>query len=96
MSKVVEVIVTMLLNIAVPVWLLRFDEHRLSQERLARAWPRASFWSAVVTFGPLCLPVHFVRTRRSVTGFLLGLLALAVALGLQILVSLALSALGGE
>ena len=96
MLDVVAVILQLVLGIALPTLLLRFDEHRLSHERLARAWPRASFWSAVVAFGPLCLPVHFVRTRRSVTGFLLGLLALAVALGGQILVSLALSALSGE
>jgi hypothetical protein len=96
MLDVVALIVQLLLGIAVPACLLRFDEHRLSQSMLARAWPQASFWSAVVAFGPLCLPVHFMRTRRSVTGLGLGLLALAVAFGVQILVALAFSALAGE
>lgn len=96
MLDVVAVVLQLALGIALPAWLLRVDEHRLSPRMLARAWPKASFWSAVVAFGPLCLPVHFVRTRRSVTGLLLGLLALAVALGAQILVGLALSQLGGE
>jgi hypothetical protein len=96
MLDVVAVVLQLALGIAVPAWLLRFDEHRLSPAMLERAWPRASFWSAVVAFGPLCLPVHFVRTRRSVVGLLLGLLALIVALGVQILVGLALSFLGGE
>jgi hypothetical protein len=96
MVDVVALIVQLALGIALPAWMLRFDERRLSQGMLARAWPKASFWSAVVAFGPLCLPVHFVRTRRSVAGLLLGLLALAVALGAQILVGLALSGLGGE
>jgi hypothetical protein len=49
------------------------DMRRSPPERLARAWNSASFWSAVVAFGPLCIPVHFARTRRSVLGFLLGL-----------------------
>lgn len=96
MLDVVVVTVQLALGIAVPAWLLRRDERRLPEGMLARAWPQASFWSAVVAFGPLCLPVHFVRTRRSVMGFLLGLLALAVALGVQLLAGWGLSVLAGE
>jgi hypothetical protein len=57
---------------------------RSSRERLSRGWNVASFWSAVVAFGPLCLPVHFVRTRRSLLGFLEGVawaVGVLVALG---------------
>ena len=45
---------------------------RLPPERYVRSWNEASFWSAVVAFGPLCIPVHFIRTRRSLVGALLG------------------------
>ena len=61
-----------------PYRIVRFDEQRLSSERLERAWNPASFWIAVVVFGPLSLPVHFTRTRRSLLGFLLNM-ELAVA-----------------
>jgi hypothetical protein len=61
------------LNIAVPATIVRRDLARLTGERWARAWPDASVWSAVVMFGPLCLPVHFIRTRRSLTGVALGI-----------------------
>jgi hypothetical protein len=61
------------LNIALTAWVVRFDERRLGPSGLARAWNWASFWSAVVAFGPLCIPVHFARTRRTTLGFLLGI-----------------------
>jgi hypothetical protein len=73
-----------------PYLIVRFDEKRLSPERLARAWNPASFWIAIVVFGPLSLPVHFTRTRRSLLGFALGLglaaaAMLAASLPLQLL-----------
>lgn len=49
------------LNIALPWWIVRFSERRLPPRAAARAWSDASFRSAVVVFGPLCLPVHFAR-----------------------------------
>jgi len=63
------------------------DERRLAERTLERAWPPQSRDAAI--FGlwlmgvhPLCLLVHFTRTRRSVPGFLLGLgWLLAVMLG---------------
>jgi hypothetical protein len=61
------------LNIAVPWWIVRRDLGRLPDERLARAWNDASFWISIVMFGPLCLPFHFAKTRRSVLGVMLGL-----------------------
>lgn len=49
------------------------DERRLSEDRLARAWPPSSRNAALVAFGILALPVHFARTRghlRDVRGAL--------------------------
>jgi hypothetical protein len=67
------------LGIAVPAGIVRYDVARLTGEQLARAWPEASLWSAVVAFGPLCLPVHFIRTRRNWAGVDLGIAALVAA-----------------
>ena len=62
------------LGIALPACIVRFDTRRLDADRLARAWPDTSFWIAVVAFGPLCIPVHFWKTRRSLLGLVLGLI----------------------
>jgi len=80
------------LGILVPHDILRHDVEQLRGEALARAWPDASLWSAVVTFGPLCLPLHFIRTRRSWAGLGLGVLWLLVA---GMLITLPVEALGG-
>jgi hypothetical protein len=96
MFDVLEVVVQMVLNIALPAWLIRWDERRLSELQLSRAWPPASFWIAVVAFGPLCLPFHFVRTRRSLLGLVWGILAFAVALSGLLLAGIVLGALGPE
>jgi len=69
------------------VW---WDERRLSPETLARAWPTSTRILAAVAFGPLCLPVHFWRTRRSFSGTLLGCL---FAIGVLVLNFAAVAAL---
>ena len=79
MAEAVLVLLSFALGIAIPAWLVRFDMRRLSEERLARAWPDVSLWVAVVAFGPLCIPVHFWKTRRSLLGLLLGLVCFAAA-----------------
>jgi hypothetical protein len=72
--------VSFALGIIVPAVIVRRDVARLGGERLSRAWPEASLWSAVVVFGPLCVPIHFIRTRRSWAGLGLGVLWLACAI----------------
>jgi hypothetical protein len=79
------------LGILVPATIVRRDLRSLHGERLARAWPDASLWAAVVVFGPLCLPVHFIRTRRSWPG--LGLAAFWLVCAI-LLISLPVEALG--
>ncbi len=73
--------------------LVTWDERRLGPVEDARAWPVASKWASILAFGPLCLPVHFVRTRRTFRGAGLGFLALAAILGAASLLSLGLDAL---
>lgn len=72
-SEVLLFTLSFALGIAVPASIVRFDLSRLRGERLARAWPDASLWSAVVVFGPLSVPIHFLRTRRSWAGLGLGI-----------------------
>jgi hypothetical protein len=82
---VVDFLLQLLLGVFLTATVVRRDMQRLPPEGLARAWNSASFWSAIVAFGPLSIPVHFVRTRRSFVGLALGVLWAAgvlVALGL--------------
>jgi hypothetical protein len=68
----VDLLVQIVLGIVLTATVVRRDMRRLPPERYVRSWNEASFWSAVVAFGPLCIPVHFIRTRRSLVGALLG------------------------
>jgi hypothetical protein len=71
------------LGIAVSWGILRRDLRRLAGEELARAWPDATLWMAVVLLGPLSVPFHFIRTRRSWAGLGLALLWFGLAVGLS-------------
>lgn len=84
MLNVLELVLDLLLGVALTAWVIRRDMRSLPPERYARSWNVASFWSAVVAFGPLSIPVHYARTRRSILGFLRGVLwAIAVAFVLE-------------
>lgn len=64
-AEFVDYVLAWLVAMPATYAILRFDESRLSEERLEHAWPPTSRNAAIVAFGPLCLLVHFVRTRRS-------------------------------
>ncbi len=53
-------------------WVIKRDEKKLSEEMLARAYAPATLACSVFLFQQLAVLVHFVRTRRSLRGFLLG------------------------
>jgi len=72
MSEVLVLLVQFFASIFVTAWIVRFDIRRLPPALRERAWPDSSLWAAVVWFSPLCLLVHFLRTRRSLTGLALG------------------------
>ena len=93
MGEVLLFTLSFALGIAVPWQIVRRDLTHLTGKRLARAWPDASVWAAVVVFGPLCLPVHFIRTRRSWLGLALGVgwllgAILAISLPIELLARL--------
>jgi hypothetical protein len=96
-SEILVIALSLILNALLPYLIVGRDLRRLSGDRLARAWTDASFLSAVVVFGPLALPVHFTKTRRSLAGFGLGVGMAALCLLAQALVTGLLStALGME
>lgn len=80
-DEIAEYVLAAAIQMALPYWLLRRDEGKLSAAQAARRFPDSTFWVAIVAFGPLAIPIHFVRTRRSLVGLALGLAWLAVTLG---------------
>jgi peptidoglycan biosynthesis protein MviN/MurJ (putative lipid II flippase) len=95
LAETLIVALSLVLNALLPYLIVRRDLARLSEERLARAWTPASFLSAVYAFGPLSLPVHFAKTRRSLLGFALGIGWLVLAVLAEAAVTAALGALLG-
>lgn len=73
MTEIVQLSLQLALGILLTWWVLRRDTDRLPPVQQQRAWNDASFWVAVVVFNPLCIPIHFIRTRRSLGGVALGL-----------------------
>jgi hypothetical protein len=91
---VIDLVLQIALGVALTAWVVRRDMRRLPPPLYARSWNEASFWSAVVAFYPWSILVHFVRTRRSLWGLLLGLFWVAVVLGTLFLVSAGVEWLG--
>jgi hypothetical protein len=76
--ELVQVIVSWCVTLPAVILVIRADERRLAADALERAWPPQSRDAAI--FGlwnlgvhPLCVLIHFARTRRSVLGTGLGL-----------------------
>ena len=95
MSETLIVTLSLVLNSLFPYLIVRRDLSRLSDERLARAWTEASFLAAVLAFGPLSLPVHFAKTRRTLFGLGLGLAFCALSVTAQGLLAALLGAVLG-
>lgn len=83
MVDVLDVVIAMLVGSAGTWLVVTWDERRLSADRLDRAWPTSTKLAAALGFGPLALPVHFWRTRRTVLGTLLGVLAMGLVFALH-------------
>ena len=77
MQEILELTLSAVFTSGAAFWIVWFDERRLTPEQEYFAWPETTRLAAVVAFGPLCLPVHFWRTRRSLLGFLFGLVCTA-------------------
>ncbi len=93
MMDVLEILVSWAVTTAFMFAVVILDERRMDQRddpRLERAWPPSSRASAIVGFGVLALPLHFLRTRRSLVGLLLAIGFTALALAVE---AIALAAL---
>lgn len=84
-AELVEAVLGWVVVMPLTWLLLRLDESRLSEAQLENAWPPSARNVYVLFFSPLCLVVHFVKTRRWYVGWLLGLLAMALVLGVDML-----------
>lgn len=87
---VIELVISWIVTTALTFLVVIVDERRMSHERLERAWPEASRDAAIIAFGVLALPIHFMKTRthfRSARG-LLGL-PLGLVLGVVAIVVIA-------
>jgi len=73
MDDVLALVIPQLAAIIFVFVVLAWDETRMTNEMRDRAWPTASRRIAAVYFTPFALPIHFLRTRRSWRGLLLGL-----------------------
>jgi hypothetical protein len=93
MHDVLEILVSWAVSTAFMFAIVIMDERRMDRRddpRLERAWPPSSRASAIVGFGIVALPLHFLRTRRSFVGFLLAVGFTAAALVVE---TIALAAL---
>jgi hypothetical protein len=93
--EVVLIVFMILCVMGLSSLVVRFDEKRLDEESLERAWPETSRDSALIGLAFLASPLltlfavayHFVRTRRyGWKGFLLGIFVpLAIVFCLELL-----------
>jgi hypothetical protein len=101
--QLVQVIASWVVTLPAVIVVIKADERRLTGEALERAWPPQSRDAAI--FGlwnmgvhPLCVLIHFARTRRTLLGTGLGLVwLLAIMLadaGVQTGVAAAIERLG--
>ena len=104
--EIAIIIVSCTVVITASSLIVRFDERRLSEEQLERAWLPSSRDNALIGLSMLVTPLlglfavwfHFVRTRRwGLRGLVLGKLAVVVILILNAVAVLSLaSAVGLE
>jgi hypothetical protein len=100
--EVVQIVASWAATLPTVATIIVLDERHLEGEALARAWPPQSRDAAI--FGiylgvpPFCVLVHFVRTRRSTLGVVIGLLwfcaVVAINIGAQVGVAIAIDWLG--
>jgi hypothetical protein len=95
--ELVDIILSWSVTLPAVAAIIVYDERRLRGPALERAWPPQSRDAAI--FGlwnmgvhPLCLLVHFARTRRSIGGFLVGLGWLVAVCGVDVAARLGVDA----
>lgn len=87
-----ELVVVTIVGRLLAYAIVTLDERRLTPERLERAWPPSSKGAAILQFGELTVPLHFLRTRRNIRGILLAIAMMYLILKIE---ELALMIVGG-
>jgi hypothetical protein len=78
-GEVIALVLSWIVTNALTFLVVIVDERRMDEATRERAWPPPSRDAAIVAFGVLALPIHFIKTRghlqsaRGVLGFPLGL-----------------------
>ncbi len=90
--EIIELVLSWVVSTTLNFTVVILDERRiLNEEQLERAWRPTSRDAAIVAFGGLALPIHFMKTRghfksaKGILGIFVGLL-----LGIVVLVIVSL------
>jgi hypothetical protein len=97
LGPILELLLSWIVTNALTFAVVILDErYLLKGERLERAWIPSSRDAAIIAFGIFALPVHFIKTRTSLSlygifvglpiGFLLSIVALGIVIGVSTLV----------
>jgi hypothetical protein len=86
-EELVRVVVSLAVTLPAVATVIVMDERRLTGRELERAWPPQSRDCAIFTLvnlgvPQLCVLIHFLKTRQSARGFVIGM-AWVVAIGLS-------------
>jgi hypothetical protein len=86
--ELLQIVVSWTVTLPAVVGMIVRDERRLQGQLRARSWPSISRDAAIFTLWQmgvphLCVPIHFIRTRRSLRGFGMGLLGLAAVVAID-------------
>jgi hypothetical protein len=96
MHDVLFLVVPWIVRIAASFAVVFFDERRLTERQLERAWPPSSRNAAVFAFDVVAVPIHFIKTRWSPWGLVLAVLWTAVVLAVTFASVLVLALATGE
>lgn len=95
--EIIELVLSWVVSTTLLFVVVIVDERRfLKEEQLERAWPPTSRDAAIVAFGGLALPIHFMKTRghfKSPMGIVGIFLGLALGIVALVVVSLLTSAI---
>ncbi len=85
-EEFVRVVASLVVTLPAVATIIVMDERRLAAPELERAWPPQSRDCAIFTLvnlgvPQLCVLIHFMRTRQSARGFVIGM-AWVVAIAL--------------
>jgi hypothetical protein len=98
--ELLQIVASWLVTLPAVAGVIIYDEDRLEGPALGRAWPPVSRDAAIFALWnmgvhPLCVLIHFVRTRRSMTGAVLGIAWLVAIVALGVGVQIGATALVG-